>query len=155
MSVPRRILWHIDPLLDNDRETNNEATTITRQQLHKYATVLEPLLESGPLPKLKILLEAVLSMWSFDRPTELSSVSEWRVGWWVSAVGWSELVGEWVRRLLQFSPCEVVLLEARSWGTGIVRETKVRGTSAVETRYQTTTGEDIADWEYLARAVVN
>jgi hypothetical protein len=42
------ILCHIDPLLGNDRETNNETTAIDTQQLRKYATVLEPLPGSGP-----------------------------------------------------------------------------------------------------------
>jgi hypothetical protein len=46
------ILWHIDPLLGNDRETNNETMVIAMQQLRKYATVLEPLLGSGPRPNL-------------------------------------------------------------------------------------------------------
>jgi hypothetical protein len=40
---------------------NNETTATARQQLRKYATVLEPLLGSGPL------LEAVLSMLSAPR----------------------------------------------------------------------------------------
>jgi hypothetical protein len=38
------MLWHIDPLLGNDCETNKETTIIASQQLRKYATVLEPLL---------------------------------------------------------------------------------------------------------------
>jgi hypothetical protein len=38
---------YIDPLLGNYRETNNEKTAIDRQQLRKYAIVLEPLLGSG------------------------------------------------------------------------------------------------------------
>jgi hypothetical protein len=41
-------LWHIDPLVGNDRETNNETTAIAMQQLRKYATVLETLQDSGP-----------------------------------------------------------------------------------------------------------
>jgi hypothetical protein len=55
-------MWHIDPLLDNDREIHNETTAITRRQLHKYATVLEPLLGSGLRGKMVVLLEAVFSM---------------------------------------------------------------------------------------------
>jgi hypothetical protein len=38
---------HIDSLLANDSETYNEITATARQQLRKYATVLEPLLGSG------------------------------------------------------------------------------------------------------------
>jgi hypothetical protein len=46
----------------------------------------------------------------------------------VSTVEWSELVGEHsVRGLLGFSPCELLLLEARSWGMVIVQDPRVRG----------------------------
>jgi hypothetical protein len=61
---------------------------------------------------------------------------------------------EWVRGLLQFSPCELLLLEAGSWSMGIVRKPSIRGTSAIGSRYWTT-GEDTADWEELVCAVVN
>jgi hypothetical protein len=37
---------------------------IARQQLRKYATVLEPLLGSGPRATMEVQLEAVFSMWS-------------------------------------------------------------------------------------------
>jgi hypothetical protein len=47
-----------------------------------------------------------------------------------------------VRGLLQFNCCELLLWEAGSWGTGTVREPRGRGTSAVESRYQATSGED-------------
>jgi hypothetical protein len=53
-----------------------------------------------------------------------------------------ERVGELVRGLLLFSPCELLLLEAGTWRTGIFREPRGRGTSAFEKRYQATTGED-------------
>jgi hypothetical protein len=56
---------------------------------------------------------------------------------------------------LRFSSCELLLLEAGGWGTGIVREPQGKGTSAVGSRYQTTTGEDTADSENLVRTVVN
>jgi hypothetical protein len=71
----------------------------------------------------------------------------------VSVVEWSELVGELVRGLLRFSPCELLLLEAGSWGRGQFGNTG-RGTSAVGSRYQTTTGEDTADWEDLVRVTI-
>jgi hypothetical protein len=53
---------HIDPLLGNDRETNNETTAISMQQFRKYTTVLEPLLGSGPRATTEKLLEAVFSL---------------------------------------------------------------------------------------------
>jgi hypothetical protein len=56
------VQWHTDPLLGNDCETNNDTTVIARQQLCKYATVLEPLLGSGPHTTMEVLLEAVFSM---------------------------------------------------------------------------------------------
>jgi hypothetical protein len=55
---------------------------------------------------------------------------------------------------VRFSPCEPQLLETGRLGTGAVREPRVMGTSAVESRYQAMTGEDAADREYLLRAVV-
>jgi hypothetical protein len=155
------ILWHVDLLLGNDCKTNNKTTAIVRQQLRKYATVLELLLGSGLRSTMEVLLEAVVSMWSTPRlyhSTEFSSFqlvqssavewSEW-AGEWVS-----ELVGEWVRGLLWFSPCELLLLEADSWGMGTVWKPRGRGTSDSGSHYQKT-GEDTADWEDLVHAVVN
>jgi hypothetical protein len=61
-------LWHIDQLLGNDRETNNETTTTAMLQLHEYATV--------PRATVEVLLEAVFLCGSLQgyitRPTELS-----------------------------------------------------------------------------------
>jgi hypothetical protein len=69
---------------------------------------------------------------------------------------WNELVSEQsARGLLRFSPCELLLWEAGSWGQGTVRETRGRGTSAVGSRHRATTGEDTADWKYLISAAVN
>jgi hypothetical protein len=45
-------------------------------------------------------------------------------------------------RELQFGPCELLLLETGSGSTGIVREPRVRRTSAVGNRYQTTANGD-------------
>jgi hypothetical protein len=98
------------------------------------------------------MLQAVFSvgpLWGYmTRPTEFS---------WVSVVQCSavERVGWWVRGLLRFSPCELLLLEAGSWNTGTVREPRGRGTSTVESRYQTKKSEDTEDWEGSVRAVVN
>jgi hypothetical protein len=41
------------------------------------------------------------------------------------------------------SRCELLLLEAGSYGTGKVREPRGRGMSAVENRYQATAKEDM------------
>jgi hypothetical protein len=70
-----------------------------------------------------------------------------------SGVKW--IGGQSVRGLLQFCRCEPLLLEYVSWSTRIVLEPRVRGTSAVESRYPTTTGEDTGHWEDLMHAVVN
>jgi hypothetical protein len=55
------------------------------------------------------------------------------------------LVSERVRGLLRFSRFELLLLEAGSWGMGIVREPRGRGKSCVGSRYQATTGVKTAD----------
>jgi hypothetical protein len=78
-------------------------------------------------------------------------------------VEWRKLVSEWgrewvsefVRGLLQLSPCELLLLEAGSWGTGTIWEPSIRGRSTIGSCYQATTDEDKADWEDLVSAVVN
>jgi hypothetical protein len=114
------VSWHVDSLLGNDRQSN-ESTAISRQQLCKYATLLKSLLGSGLHATKKVLLRVVFSMWSTPKlyhSTGFSSVS--------SVEGSEELVRE-----LQFSRCELLLLEAGNRGTGIFREPKVRGTSAI------------------------
>jgi hypothetical protein len=60
----------------------------------------------------------------------------------VSGVG-ELVVSESGRGLLQFSPCELLLLEAGSSGTRPVQEPRGRGTSAIGSHYQYT-GEGIA-----------
>jgi hypothetical protein len=55
------------------------------------------------------------------------------------------LVSEWVRGLLRFSPCELLLWESGSWGTGTGREPRGKRISAVRSRYHKI-GEDTADW---------
>jgi hypothetical protein len=52
----------MDPLLGNDRESKNEKTVNAMQQLRKYATVLEPLLDSGSRATVEVLWELVFSM---------------------------------------------------------------------------------------------
>jgi hypothetical protein len=62
-------MWHIDPLLDN-----NETTAIARQQLRKYAKVLEPLQGSGQRQEWKYCCKLCF-LWvryqaiSLDRPS--------------------------------------------------------------------------------------
>jgi hypothetical protein len=58
MLAKNRVLWHTDPLLGNDRETNSETKAIARQQLRKYAKPLAPLLGSYPRATMEVLLEA-------------------------------------------------------------------------------------------------
>jgi hypothetical protein len=58
---------HVDPLIGKDGETNNETAAFARQQLWKYAIVLEPLLGSGPRATMEVLLEALFCMWSAPR----------------------------------------------------------------------------------------
>jgi hypothetical protein len=52
----------MDLLLGNNRETNNKTMTIAGQQLHRCATVLEPLPGTDPYATMKALLELVFSM---------------------------------------------------------------------------------------------
>jgi hypothetical protein len=56
----------------------------------------------------------------------------------------SELVSQFVRRLLQESHCELLLLEVVCRGTGIIREPEGSGTSAVASRYQATASKNVA-----------
>jgi hypothetical protein len=132
------ILWYIDMLLGNNSETTQK-----------------PLLSSGPRATMEVVLEAAFSMWSAPRlydSTDRVQFSEFRAAEH-SGVKW---IGWWAARgLLQFSRCEPLLLEAGSWGMGIVREPRVRGMSVVVSRYQTTTGEDTTSWKVLVRTVVN
>jgi hypothetical protein len=78
-----------------------------------------------------------------SRQAELSEVNS---SWWVS---------EWVTGLLRLSSCDPLLWAAGSWGTGIVREPRGRGTSAVGSRHAAATGEDTTNWENSVRVVVN
>jgi hypothetical protein len=135
-------LWHTDPLLRNDHETRKEATSIAMQRTaRKNCSTVGNCVFYGTLRGY------------MTRPTEFSSVSECSSSW----VEWSEVSwlvsDQLVRGLLQFSTCQLLLLDACRRGTGIIREPRLRGSSAVESRYQTTTGEDTADWRDLVRAV--
>jgi hypothetical protein len=46
--------------------------------------------------------------------------------------------------MLKFSRCELLLWDTGSWGPGIVRESRGRGTSAVRRRNRTTTSENVS-----------
>jgi hypothetical protein len=74
-------------LLGDDRETNIETTAIAKEKLHKYGTVLEPLLGRSLRTTMELLLEAVFSVWSALRlynSTDRVHFSEF------STVEWSE-----------------------------------------------------------------
>jgi hypothetical protein len=92
------VLWHIEALLGNDHETNNETSGIAKQQFCKYATVLEPLLGSDPITKMEVLLKAVFSMdpfrGSITRPlSSVSTVQCGEVSWLVSDLAESSALG--------------------------------------------------------------
>jgi hypothetical protein len=89
------LLWHVDPLLSNDREIINYTTAVTRQRTinNNRETVFS--------------VRSVPKCYKQDKLVE--RVSEW-VSEWVS-----QLVGELV---LGFSCCELLLLKANSWGRG-------------------------------------
>jgi hypothetical protein len=99
---------------------------------------IDPLLGSGPRTTMELLLFPVVRLEAISRYRS-SSISA------VERSGASWLVSEWVRGRLRFSPYEPLLWEAGSWGTGIVRLPRVRGTSSVESHYQAPAAEDTAD----------
>jgi hypothetical protein len=74
----------------------------------------------------------LLTDWLTDRQSQCdfnfnSSVSECSAVQY-SEAKWSELVSsQLVREMLQLGRCELLLLEAGSWGTGSVREPRGRG----------------------------
>jgi hypothetical protein len=90
------------------------------------------------------LFEAVFSVGFVPRCYKQDN--QWELVWVstgeISADEWSKLVGELLKGPMRFSPCELLLSEVGSWGSGTVREPRARRTPAVGSRYQTTTGED-------------
>jgi hypothetical protein len=121
------ILWHIEPLLGNDRKTN-ETTAAARQR---------PKCNNGSTVGSDIFY--VIHPEALSQPTGFSSVSAVQCSA-VEQARW--LVSEWVRGPLRFSPSELLLLEAGGWGIGIVQEPRVRGMSTDGSCYQATTGKD-------------
>jgi hypothetical protein len=105
----KSILWYIDVLLGNDRETHNKTVAIARQF---------PMSSSGSIVFYVVHSEA---LW-LDQLSSIQLVSAVHL----STVQWNELVQQAVRGLLQFSCHEPFLLDTSSWGTGIVREPRVR-----------------------------
>jgi hypothetical protein len=91
----KETLLYVDPLLGNDPETNNYTTTVTRQR---------------PVNSNRGTLSSMRFVSRCYRRSEVSQLSwvEW-VGWWVS---------KWVRGLLRFTRCEMLLVDIGSWGTG-------------------------------------
>jgi hypothetical protein len=111
-------MWHIGPFLGNDSETNNETTTIARQQLRKYTTVLESLLGSGHRATIEILLEAVFSLWSAPRlyhSTDGVQLVQCR------AVGWSSVE-------LRADSCETAGKNVRTEAENTVKTQQVQKT---------------------------
>jgi hypothetical protein len=53
------ILWHIEPLLGDDHESDNKTMATARQQICKYITLLEPLIGSGLGATMEVLFKAV------------------------------------------------------------------------------------------------
>jgi hypothetical protein len=85
---------------------------------------------------MEVLLQVVFSMWSAPRLNHAISRMQ------CSGASW--LVSEGVSRgLLQFSPCELLLLGAANWGTGIVQVPRVWETSTIGSLYQALTQEDL------------
>jgi hypothetical protein len=107
------ILWHIDPFPGSDRETNNETTFTTRQQINKNR---QPLLGNGLVnvpaatgthATIEELLEMLFSTWpmlrcynrdSLERLVQCS-VESWavkrRLGGWhemATSLGASQLI---------------------------------------------------------------
>jgi hypothetical protein len=85
---------------------------------------------------MEVLLETVFSMWSPPRLYDSTDRVQFSS---VNAVQW---IGS-----------SRLLLDSGSWGTGIIREPRVKGTSVVGRRYQITTGED-AGCKDLVRVIV-
>jgi hypothetical protein len=142
----RESLWHVDPLLGNIRETNKKTTAVIRRRPVNRNRGMVFYVRSSPIAA-HATMNIEIDEWCFmcgpcvdimSRTISESAVQcsgeKWRIGWWVS---------EWVRGLLRFTPCELLLLEAGSWGTGIVWESRIRGTSAVASRYRATVSEDM------------
>jgi hypothetical protein len=75
---PVVVLWHIDPLLGNDRETNNDVTAVTRQ---RPARSNGNTVGSGIAPWLYQATDRV----QFSECSAVIWASEWcGVGWWAS-----------------------------------------------------------------------
>jgi hypothetical protein len=113
----------------------------------------QPLLDIGQWATVEVLLETVSSVSATSRWYRLTDRVQFMH---CSAVEWSGaswMVSEWFIGLLRLSPCELLVVEAGSWGMGITWEPRVRGTCVIQMRYQTTTAEDTADWEDLVRGL--
>jgi hypothetical protein len=69
-SLKEEAVWHIDPLLGNNRKTRRWPL-LGNSFLN--VTVLEPLMSSGLRTTIEVLLEAVSSMWSALRLYHLTN----------------------------------------------------------------------------------
>jgi hypothetical protein len=96
-----KTLQHVDLLLCNGPYTCNRNTSCLQWCHTVVKEMLQTVFYVGP------------TLWLCDL-----------TGW----LQWSELVGEQsVRGLLQFSRCELLLLEAGSWSTEIAQKLRVKG----------------------------
>jgi hypothetical protein len=146
-------MWHVDPLLGNDRETIKTAVTRQRPVNSNRETVFSA------------SFAQIAEHATMDTPTEercflcgpcLDVISSTIIESQCSSVEWSEVKSWLVSELENCSClCKLLLWVAGSWGTGTVREPRWRGTPGIGSRYQTTTGEDTTDWDDLVRAVAN
>jgi hypothetical protein len=68
--------------------------------------------------------------------------------------GVSELVGEWVRELLRFSRCELLLWEAGSWVQGQSGNPEERECPPLEAATKQRLVKTVTDWEELVCPIV-
>jgi hypothetical protein len=143
------ILWRIDPLLGNDRETN-EATTVARQrnEWKKWEYCWRRRFLCDPISNWTATEERCFLCDRAEMLYSGQSVSAVQC----SAVQRSEvLVGESVSEL-QFGLCGLLLLGAG--GSGVIRGPGWGGVRRWGRCHAPTCG-NILDWEDLVRAVVN
>jgi hypothetical protein len=67
-----RIFWHIDHLLGNDVETNNETTVIAMEHLHTYATKLRPACSNGTTVESGVFYVSALRLYHSTNRVEFS-----------------------------------------------------------------------------------
>jgi hypothetical protein len=92
-------------------------------------------------------------LWGYMiRPTEFNSVNKWSAAEW-SEVSWL-VSSQLVTGMVKFGHCELLLLEAGSWGMGIRQEPRV-GKISVGSPCLAVSGEDATHCKGLVCAIVN